>query len=51
MDRMRLAAVELADRDQELLAKVWRAALAAASIDPNDHETIVRYRVFSGDLH
>jgi hypothetical protein len=52
MDRMRLPAVELTDRDQELLAKAWRAALAAAaSIDPSDCETIAGHRVYSGDVH
>jgi hypothetical protein len=52
MDRMRLAAVELSDREHELLAKIWRAALAAAaSIDPDDYETIAGYRVDSGSLH
>src|SRR5829696_5721132 len=43
MEKMRLAAVELSDRECELLAKIWRAALAAAaSIDPSD-ERLVGY--------
>jgi hypothetical protein len=37
MEKMRLAAAGLSDREYELLAKLWRAALAAAaSIYPND---------------
>lgn len=52
MDRMRLAAVELSDHDPQLLAKVWRAALAAAaSIDADDYETPAGHRVYSGNLH
>jgi hypothetical protein len=52
MDRMRLAAVELTDRDRKLLARLWRSALAAtASLDPDDHETLVGYRVHLGSLH
>ncbi len=52
MEKMRLAAAELSDRECELLAKLWRAALAAAaSIDSEDFETLAGYRVYSGDLH
>ena len=37
MEKMRIAATEITGRDRELLAKLWRAALAvAASIDPDD---------------
>src|SRR4028118_1035703 len=37
MDKMRDAAIELTDRDCNLLGEVWRAALAAAAaIDPDD---------------
>src|SRR5829696_9054872 len=51
MEKMRVAAVELSDRECELLAKIWRAALAAAaSIDPSD-ERLVGYKVDGGDLH
>lgn len=52
MEKMRLAAVNLTDREHELLAKIWRASLAAAaSIDANDFESLAGYRVYSGDLH
>jgi hypothetical protein len=52
MEKMRLAAAELPDSEHGLLAKVWRAALAAAaSIDPDDYETIAGYKVCSGDPH
>ena len=51
MDRMRLAAAELTDRDRELLAWLRHAALAAAaSIDPDD-ETPAGHRVYLGALH
>ncbi len=51
MEKMRLAAAGLSDRECELLAKVWSAALAtAASIDPSD-ERLVGYQVVGGDLH
>ena len=51
MQKMRYAAAELTDRELELLAKLWRAALAAAaSIDPDD-ETVVGHKVDRGNLH
>ena len=52
MEKMRLTTAELSNRECELLAKLWRAALAAAaSIDSEDFETLAGYRVYSGDLH
>jgi hypothetical protein len=52
MEKMRVAAAELSGHECELLAKLWRAALAAAaSIDSEDFETLAGYRVYSGDLH
>jgi|SRR5215207_8360609 len=52
MNKMRLAAAILTERDQELLAKLWRIALAAAaSIDPHDFSTPAGYRVYRGDFH
>lgn len=52
MKKMHLAAAELTNRDREHLSELWRAALAAAaSIDPDDFETLAGYRVYSGDLH
>jgi hypothetical protein len=52
MEKMRLAATKLSDRECERLAKLWRAALAAAaSIDADDFETPAGRRVYSGDLH
>jgi hypothetical protein len=52
MEKMRLAAAELTEREHELLTRLWRAALvAAASIDPNDFETLAGYRVYRGNLH
>ena len=50
--KMRAAAAGLTQRDRELLGRLWRAALAAASsLDPDDHETMVKPRVYVGDLH
>jgi hypothetical protein len=52
LEKMRLAAAELTDHDHQLLATIWRAALAAAaSVDADDLETLAGYRVYSGDLH
>ncbi len=52
MDRMRLAAAGLTDRERELLAKLWHLALAAAaSVDANDYETLTGYRVYRHNLH
>jgi hypothetical protein len=52
MEKMRLAAAKLSNRECELLAKLWRAALAAAAfIDSEDFETLAGYRVYSGNLH
>jgi hypothetical protein len=52
MDKMLLAAAKLKDREDELLVKLWCAALAAsASIDPEDVETSTGYRVYRADLH
>ena len=51
MEKMRLAATQLTGRESELLATLWRAALAAAaSIDPED-TTLVGHKVDRGDLH
>ncbi len=50
--KMRAAAAGLTELDRELLGRLWRTALAAAaSLDPDDHETMVRYRVYVGHLH
>jgi hypothetical protein len=52
LEKMRLAAAKLTEREQKLLAKLWRAALtAAASIDADNFETLAGYRVYQGDLH
>jgi hypothetical protein len=52
IEKMRLAAAKLTDSEHQLLAKIWRAALAAAaSIDADDYESLAGYRVYSGDLH
>ena len=52
MQKMRSAATKLTDREHQLLAKVWRAALAAAaSVDAEDFESLAGYGVYSGDLH
>lgn len=51
MGKIRLAAAGLNDRECKLLAKVWRAALAAAaSIDPRD-ERLVGHKVDGRNLH
>jgi hypothetical protein len=50
MESMRSAAARLTDREHKLLAKVWRAALAAAaSVDPEDFDA--GYKVYAIDLH
>jgi hypothetical protein len=50
-ERMRLAAAGITDSEHELLAELWRTALAAAaSINPDD-ETLVGHKVDRGDLH
>jgi hypothetical protein len=52
MDRMRLAANKLTDRDCELLKAHVRAALmACASVDPFDQDSLAGYRVYSANLH
>jgi hypothetical protein len=52
MEKMRLAAAKLTDREHQLLANIWRAALAAAaSVDADDYESLAGYKVCSGDLH
>jgi hypothetical protein len=52
MERMSIAAANLTDREHQLLAKIWRAALAAAaSVDADDFESLAEFRVYSGDLH
>jgi hypothetical protein len=51
MQKMRLEATRLTDRDREHLAKIVRAGKAAASsIDPDD-ETPAGYRYCRGELH
>jgi hypothetical protein len=51
MEKMRPAATDIIGRDRELLARLWRSALAAAaSIDPDD-ETSAGFRVVRGDVH
>jgi hypothetical protein len=51
MQKMRLEATRLTDRDREHLAKIVRAYEAAASsIDPND-ETPAGYKVCRRDVH
>jgi hypothetical protein len=52
VEKMRLAAAKITDSEYQLLAKIWRAALAAAaSVDANDYESLAGYKVSSGDLH
>jgi hypothetical protein len=52
MENMRLAATQLTGRESELLATLWRAALAAAaSIDADDFDVLVGHKVYRGDLH
>lgn len=51
MTEMRIAATELTDRDSELLARLWRAALGAgAAVDPYD-VTPPWPRVTCADVH
>jgi len=52
MEQMRAAAAKLTDREQELLRKIWQAALAAAAAcNSADFETLIGHRVYLGDLH
>ena len=52
IEKMGLAAAKLTDREHQRLARIWRAALAAAgSVDADDYESLAGYRVYSGDLH
>ena len=52
MERMRSAATNLTEREHQLLAKIWRKALAAAaSIDAEDFESSAGHKVSSADLH
>jgi hypothetical protein len=52
MDKMCLATVGLTDGEHKLLAKFWRAALAAAaSIDSEDFESLAGFGVYSGNVH
>jgi hypothetical protein len=52
IEKMSLAAAKLTASEHQLLAKIWRAALAAAaSVDADDYESLAGYRVYSGDLH
>jgi hypothetical protein len=52
MEKLRLSAAKLTDRECKQLAELWRAALAAAaSIDSEDFEALAGYRVYSGNLH
>jgi hypothetical protein len=51
MEKMRLAAAKLSNHECDLLAKHWRAALAAAaSIDPGDKRP-VGHKVYGRNLH
>ena len=52
MEKMRLAAPELTDRDCELLKAFVRAAIRAyASVDPFDHGTLAGHRVYTSHIH
>jgi len=52
MEKMGLAAAKLTDSEHQLLAIIWRGALAAAaSVDADDFESLAGYRVCSGHLH
>jgi hypothetical protein len=52
MEKMRLAAAGLSDREYELLAALWRVARgAAASIYPDDFCPITGYRADRRDRH
>jgi hypothetical protein len=52
IEKMSLAAAKLTHSEHQLLAKIWRAALAAAaSVDADDYESLVGHKVYSGDLH
>jgi hypothetical protein len=52
MEKMRHAATEITARDRGLLAKLARAALAAAaSMDPDDEDEHLVHGVYVGDLH
>ena len=48
---MRFAVAKLTARDCKLLTELWRAALAAASIGPDDETPAAGHKRTSGDLH
>ena len=51
MEKMHCAATKITGEDLELLARLWRLALAAAaSIDPHD-STLAGFRVDAADFH
>ncbi len=52
MEEVYPAAAELSDHECKQLTRIWCAALsAAASVDPDDYETLIHYRVYRADLH
>jgi hypothetical protein len=51
MDRMRLAAVDITSHDCELLAKLWRAALAAAASIAPDQTPAPGHKLTREDVH
>ena len=52
MEKMRLAATQITDRDHKLLTRLRHAARAAAdSIDPDDDRPGVRYKSRRGAYH
>ncbi len=52
LEKMRTAAKEITDREAEVLKQIWLAGLSAgASVDPDDYETLIGYRIYRGDQH
>jgi hypothetical protein len=51
IEKMRHTAAALTNRDRKLLAKLWRAALAAAASIDSDDETPAGHKVDRGNVH
>lgn len=50
-EKMRLAAADVTDQECELLMELARRAIAAASVDLFDEDTLVGYGTYRRDLH
>jgi hypothetical protein len=52
LKKMRLAAARITEREHKVLARLWRAALAAAAaLDSEDFDTVLWYGLYPANLH